>query len=220
MNHQIGQAVVIARAFAPIQKKALKQNGDGGNAENQDGRAEELNPIPAESVRQKQEDQLRREHEDRGNQTDCDFANHLVRLLDSHAFSQVSWLVDVSSLEHGEVVTEELDRGGQEKRHQAFVRALGNRNPIVAKLLEGLISCASDAQDLGSARFHFFEIRNRLVAPMIHRCEHDDRDRRVDHRDRSVLELAGSISFGMNVGDFFQLQSSFKRDGIGSSLFR
>src|SRR5258705_12452712 len=44
----------------------------------------------------------------------------------------------------------------------------------------------------------------------------DDDDRKifVDERVGPVLHLAGGISFGVNVGDFFQLQRAFERDGV------
>ena len=42
----------------------------------------------------------------------------------------------------------------------------------------------------------------------------DDGHLLVDERDRAVLHLPGRIAFGVDVGDFLQLQRAFERDRI------
>ena len=71
------------------------------------------------------------------------------------------------------------------------------------------------------ARFHFLHIRQRLLvaqhrAGIVQVARREDHDRQVfvDQRVRPMLHLAGRIAFGVNVGDFFQLQRAFQRDGI------
>ena len=50
---------------------------------------------------------------------------------------------------------------------------------------------------------------------LVERRDHDHRHGLVDQRDRPVLELARRIAFGVDVGDFLELQRAFERDRIG-----
>ena len=50
---------------------------------------------------------------------------------------------------------------------------------------------------------------------MIVRRDHDDRQVLVDQRDRPVLQLAGRIALGVDVGDLLELQRAFESEGIG-----
>ena len=52
---------------------------------------------------------------------------------------------------------------------------------------------------------------------LVERRDHDHRHGLVDQRDRAVLELARRIAFGVDVGDFLELQRAFERDRIGGA---
>ena len=49
------------------------------------------------------------------------------------------------------------------------------------------------------------------------RREHDDRHRLVDQRDRPMLQFARRIAFGVDVGEFLQLQRALERERIGGA---
>ncbi len=55
--------------------------------------------------------------------------------------------------------------------------------------------------------FHFFQ--QRVVG-----CDDDHRHFAIDQCQRAVLELAGRVGFGMNIGDFLQFQCAFQRDRV------
>ena len=52
-----------------------------------------------------------------------------------------------------------------------------------------------------------------LFGLRVARGEHDHGKIFVDQRVRAVLHLARRIAFGVDIGDLFQLQRAFERDG-------
>ena len=66
-----------------------------------------------------------------------------------------------------------------------------------------------DQDDLAAARRHLLHVRDGLLENAVVRRDDDDRHVLVDQRDRPVLQLAGGIAFGVDVGDFLELQRAF-----------
>jgi hypothetical protein len=71
-----------------------------------------------------------------------------------------------------------------------------------------------DHVQLAAARADFLEVGLQLVQQLVVRGHRDHRHVLVDQRQRAVLELAGRVGFGMDVGDFLELQGAFQRDRI------
>jgi hypothetical protein len=61
---------------------------------------------------------------------------------------------------------------------------------------------------------HFVHVRHGFFKGHVLRCEHDDGDVLVDQRDRPVLEFSGSITLGVNVGYFLELERAFQRKRV------
>jgi hypothetical protein len=66
---------------------------------------------------------------------------------------------------------------------------------------------------LAAARRDLLHVRHGLFEDAVVRGDDDDRHRLVDQRDRAVLQLAGGIALGVDVGDFLQLQRPFQASG-------
>jgi hypothetical protein len=68
-----------------------------------------------------------------------------------------------------------------------------------------------DQDDAAAARRDFLHVRDGLLEQPVIGRDDDDRHVLVDQRDRAVLEFAGRIAFGVDVGDFLELQRAFQR---------
>ena len=77
-----------------------------------------------------------------------------------------------------------------------------------------------DQQHLAAARHHLLHIGDGLLEQRVMRRDDDDRHVLVDQRDGAVLHLARGIAFGMDVGDFLELQRAFERQRDSSARGR
>ena len=78
-------------------------------------------------------------------------------------------------------------------------------------------SRVGDQQHLAAARHDFLHVGDGLLEQRVMRRDDDDRHVLVDQRDGAVLHLAGGIAFGVDVGDFLQLQRAFQRQRDSSA---
>ena len=67
-----------------------------------------------------------------------------------------------------------------------------------------------DQDDAAAARGDLLHVRDGLLEELVARRDDDDGHRLVDQRDGAVLQLAGRIGLGVDVGDFLQLQRAFQ----------
>ena len=68
--------------------------------------------------------------------------------------------------------------------------------------------------DLAAARRDFLHVGDGLLVEIVARSDDDHRHILVDERDRPVLQLARRIAFGVDVGNFLELERAFQRDRI------
>ena len=92
---------------------------------------------------------------------------------------------------------------------------------MIRLLANLLIALCGEGYDYAGTSFHFFQVRHgflvaghRLRARHVARGDDDHRQILVNQRIRAVLHLARRITFGVNVGDFLELERAFERDGI------
>jgi hypothetical protein len=69
-------------------------------------------------------------------------------------------------------------------------------------------------EELATARAHFLHVRLHLLQQRIVGRDHHHRHVLVHQRQRAVLELAGGIGLGVDIGDFLQFQGAFQRHRI------
>ena len=84
-----------------------------------------------------------------------------------------------------------------------------------------MVAFGDDGDDDAVARFHFLQVgdgffvaQHRGGIGFVARGDHDHRKIFVDQRVGAVLHFAGRIAFGVDVGNFLQLQRAFERDGV------
>ena len=73
----------------------------------------------------------------------------------------------------------------------------------------GVAACR-EGDDRSAARLGLLHVADHLLEHVIARRERDDGHLLVDERDRAVLHLAGGVAFGVDVGDFLQLQRALR----------
>ncbi len=69
-------------------------------------------------------------------------------------------------------------------------------------------------KQFAAACAHFLHIGFHFVQQAVVGCNHHHRHVFIHQRQGAVFELAGGIGFGMNIGDFFQLQRAFECNRI------
>ena len=74
-----------------------------------------------------------------------------------------------------------------------------------------------DQDDAAAARGDLLHVGHGLLEDAVVRRDHDHRHVLVDQRDRAVLQLAGGIALGVDVGDFLELQRAFERQRIAGA---
>ena len=117
------------------------------------------------------------------------------------------------------MVSEQLKGHDLENRREQIGRG-GDFDHVVRDLADLGIAFRHDGQHFALARFDFLNVRERLLvekrafgAGGIVGREHDDREILVDERVGPVLHLARGITFGVDVGNFLQLERAFEGDG-------
>ena len=78
-----------------------------------------------------------------------------------------------------------------------------------------------DGDDLAGARGDFLDIGERFFVALdgvavgvVFGGEDDDGERLVDEGVGAVLHLAGGVAFGVDVGNFLELERAFEGDGV------
>ena len=117
------------------------------------------------------------------------------------------------------MVGEELERDdGEDGREE--VGGFGDRDDVVGDLSRHLVALGQHTDDDSLARLDLDDVRVgllvaklRRVVALLARVDDDDGQALVNKRVRPVLHLARRVAFGVDVGNLFQLQCAFERDG-------
>src|SRR3569833_431505 len=127
-------------------------------------------------------------------------------LLDRHALREIAWLVDVGALEDRDVISQKLQRDGVYSRCLEVghvFRHLDHRD-AVARSHTGFRIGEYDQLTAAGADFH--QVRLQFLEQVIVGGNGDHGHVSIHESQGAVLELPGRIGFGVDVGDFFQLQ--------------
>jgi hypothetical protein len=68
--------------------------------------------------------------------------------------------------------------------------------------------------ELAAAGADFLQVALELFEQLVGRGHGDDGHVLVHQGQRAVLELAGGVGFGVDVGDFLELEGAFQGDGV------
>src|SRR5579875_3935820 len=141
-------------------------------------------------------------------------------LLHSHGFSQIARLIHIAAAAHGDVIGEKLERQNFQNRRENF-RRRRNFNYVIGGLAREAVAFADNRNHDPVPRLYFLNVRNcffiaRQRGGIVFVARGDDHHRQIfiNQRVRAVLHFAGGIAFGVNVGNFLQLQRAFQRDGV------
>src|SRR5687768_3583783 len=137
----------------------------------------------------------------------------IMGLLYGDALGQVARLVHVVALGAGQFSSKNLQRNRGEQRHQQCGR-LRDVEHVLRVILDRLVAFLGDHQGAGPACADFLDVADHLgvqgVPPARGGHHNEDRLAVVDQGDRTVLELAGSEAFSVDVRDFLELQSTLE----------
>ena len=125
-------------------------------------------------------------------------------LLHGHGLGQVARLIDVGTLQHRRVIGKQLQRHGEDdrcdeligRRHAQHLHPWGG---LHARVLIG------EHQQLATAGTHLLEVRFQFLEQVVVRRHRDHRHAGVDQGEGTVLELAGRVGLGMDIGDLLEL---------------
>src|SRR5262249_16012975 len=97
------------------------------------------------------------------------------------------------------------------------MRSFGDRKDAERRDLRGDSFLIGQNNDLAAAGFDFLQIAQRLFEITVTRQQHNYRHLLIDERNGTMFHFAGGVALGMNVRNFFQLESPFESDGIVNS---
>ena len=84
-----------------------------------------------------------------------------------------------------------------------------------------LVALGGDGDDFARSRGDFLDVRERFFVALdgvavgvVFGGEDDDGERLVDERVGAVLHLACRVAFGVDVGNFLELERAFQSNGV------
>ena len=144
----------------------------------------------------------------------------LVSLLDGDGFRQIPRLVYVATAPHGDVVGEQLEWDDFENWGK-FFRSGGDVEDVVGGFFDFFIAFRGQRDNYAGARFYFFQVGHCFLVAQHGLgivCDSGGEDDYgkifVDEGVGAVLHFSGGVAFGVDVGDFLQLERAFEGDGI------
>ena len=111
------------------------------------------------------------------------------------------------------MIAQQLQWHGVQDRLQTFrcIRHLHHGNTGLT-LETGLRT--GKHEQFAAAGTHFLQVGFQFFQQFVVWRNHDYRHIGIHQRQRAVLQLAGGVGFGMDVGNFFQLQRAFQRNRV------
>ena len=121
------------------------------------------------------------------------------------------------------MVREQLERDREQDRRQ-LGRAGRDADDLVEQRLTGLdrrvvgggAAVLDDADHGAAAGADLVDGRDVLLDQVVVRHQHDAREVGRDQRQRPVLELAGRVRLGVDVGDLLELLRALERDRVAA----
>src|SRR5688572_5881220 len=99
-----------------------------------------------------------------------------------------------------------------DRREPAFGR--GQLDHAPSHVVERALAFVDETDDLGLARCGFLQVAERALTVSVGRHQRKDGQFAVDERYWPVFHLPCWVAFGMNVGDFLQLQRALQGDWV------
>src|SRR6185295_997956 len=129
-------------------------------------------------------------------------------LFHGHGLGEIARLVDVSALEHGYVISEQLQRNGVDDWCDQPV-GVWHLNHSRSRLGFQAGFAIGEHIELPTARAHDLHVGFQLVEQVVVRRDDDNRHFLIDERQRSVLELTSRIGLSVDIGNLLELERAF-----------
>src|ERR1700687_2862627 len=141
----------------------------------------------------------------------------LLLLLHRYRLRQISRLIDVAPAPDCDVISQQLQRDDLQDRRQ-FFRRRRNEEHVISFFGDLFVAFGGKRDNYTGTSLYFFQIRHRffvtdhrLRTVHVARGNDDNREILVNQRIRAVLHLPRRITFGVNVGNFLELERAFER---------
>lgn len=121
-------------------------------------------------------------------------------------------MVDVAASLFGEIISEELP-GNTRGEGGELVGRGGEPDDVVCNGAGAFESLGGKREDGGAPGFHFLEVADDLLFGFFVGAEGNDGKLCIEEGDRAVLEFAGRIAIGVDVGDLFEFEGGFQAGG-------
>ena len=132
----------------------------------------------------------------------------LTQLFHRDRLGQIARLVHVGAAQHGDVVGQKLQRDGENNRRADAPHMRGHGDDVNAIALHKSCVFVGKHKQFAAACAHFFQVGFELGLEIILRRNGDDGHVLVHQRQRAVLELAGRVGFGVDVGNLLEFESA------------
>ena len=138
----------------------------------------------------------------------------LFSLFHGDALGQVAGLVDVAPALQRNVVRQQLQRHHAQLGQQHRLRLRHGQHPLHTAVHPLRAALGGERQHMGASRLHLHHVAHGLVEQRHIGGGGNDRRPLLDEGDGAVLQLAGGVGLGVDVGDLLELQASLQRQGV------
>src|SRR5208337_3042908 len=111
--------------------------------------------------------------------------------------------------------------GNHFQNRRQKLRSFWNVQDMVSSFADFLVAVSGDSDHRTRTSFYFLQVRQRLFIAqdrarvvLVVCGQNDNGQVLIDERVGSMLHLAGRITFGVDIGNFLQLQRTFQCDRI------
>lgn len=122
-------------------------------------------------------------------------------------------MVDVASFGGGHVVGEELE-GDAGEQGDVAVAGVGDFEAVVGHAFDDGVALGDDGDDFAASGLDFLDVADDFFVHAALGGDDDDGHFFVDEGDGAVFHLGCGVAFGVDVGDFLELECAFEGDGV------
>ena len=133
--------------------------------------------------------------------------------LDGDTLGQVARLINIQALGDSYMIREKLERDDLNERREAG-KGLGHLDVVIDHRLDKVVALVDDGEDATMTTDDFLEVGDDLLITLVVVGQEDYGHLFVNQGNRAVLHFGSRIAFGMDIGDLFEFQGSFKSHRI------
>ena len=131
-------------------------------------------------------------------------------LFNRHAFCEVSWLIDIAASLQRDIIREQLQTHHAERRQEHELRIGDSEERIDALFQLRLAAFGRKREDACASGLDLDDVAHRLFKKWPIEPERNDERAVLNERDRAVLELAGCVGLGVDIGNLLEFQRALR----------